>query len=311
MSIIGVDLGGTRIKTGIITNGKVEELAITEINSPKALLTYLPLLKSCIYELQQKTKGAEIKGIGLAFPGLVDTEKNIVIGTSQKYNDAPELNLVLWAKQELGLNLKIDNDARLACMGEWKYGAGKESSNMVMCTLGTGVGSAVIIDNRMLYGKHFQAGVLGGHFIIDFENTENRCSCGNYGCVEATASNWMIEQYALKHLMFKESRLSKIEKIDIAAVFDLSIKGDGLSILLRDHCINTWAVGIINLIHAYDPEVVVIGGGIMHSQDIILPYFKKVIAQRAWCPSGIPDIRTADYPDTAALLGTALLFKRN
>jgi glucokinase len=309
MSIIGIDLGGTRIKIGIIADGQVQELAITQVTSKNGLLTYLPFLKSSICQLKERTKRTDIRGIGIAFPGLVDTEKDLVIATSKKYDNAPALDLVKWAEQELGLKLKIENDARLACMGEWKYGAGKQSANMVMCTLGTGVGSAAIIDGKMLFGKHFQAGVLGGHFIIDFENTENQCSCGNYGCVEATASTWVIEQLAVKHPLYSKSKLNKREKIDFAAVFELSALGDELSTLLRDHCMNAWAVGIINLIHAYDPEVVVIGGGIMHSKDIILPHFKQVIAQRAWCPSGIPDIRTADYPDTAALLGTALLFK--
>src|SRR5690606_16320844 len=227
----------------------------------------------------------------------------------EKYDDAPALDLAKWSEAEFGLPLRIENDARLACMGEWKYGAGKGNSDMVMCTLGTGVGSAAIIDNKVLRGKHFQAGILGGHSIIDFENVSNRCSCGNYGCVEALASTWMIQAFVDKHPLFHDSQLSKLTKVDLAVVFELSAAGDALSILVRDRCMQAWAIGIVNLIHAYDPDLVVVGGGVMHSKNIILPYFKEVIAERTWCPSGTPEIRVADYPDTAALLGTSLLFK--
>jgi glucokinase len=180
---------------------------------------------------------------------------------------------------------------------------------MVMCTLGTGIGSAAIIDGKILRGKHFQAGILGGHSIIDFNNRERACSCGKYGCVEALASTWAVRDMAVKHRLFDTSRLNKLDKIDLSVIFDLSEEGDELSVLLRDHCMNVWSVGIVNLIHAYDPEVVVIGGGIMHSKEVLLPYFQKTIGERVWCPSGMPELRPAHYPDTAALLGAALLFE--
>ncbi|MEJ7779010.1 MAG: ROK family protein [Daejeonella sp.] len=309
MSVIAIDLGGTRIKTGIIENGAVGELSITDISINDGLSQYLPSLKDRIKYLQQQSDS--IEGIGIAFPGVVDTKRNTVIGTSGKYNDACTLDLVQWAEKEFGLALLLENDARLACLGEWRYGAGQGFSDMVMCTLGTGVGSAAIIDHKILRGKHYQAGILGGHSIIDFNNTENKCSCGNYGCVEATASTWMIGDLAKRHPLFAESKLSKLAAIDLQAVFQESEAGDALAGILRDHCMKAWGIGLINLIHAYDPEVVVIGGGIIHSKEIILPYFRKIIAERAWCASGMPEIRAAHYPDSAALLGTTTLFTKN
>ena len=310
MNIIGIDLGGTRIKTGIMANGRLEAIKIIEPAPGTPLQDYLELIGSDIRELQEDTGIVQITGMGLAFPGLVDPEKNIVIDTSRKYDDAPTLDLTQWAMDVFGLPLRLENDARLACLGEWKYGAGKESTDMVMCTLGTGVGSSAVIEGKILRGKHFQAGILGGHSIIDFQNAINQCSCGGYGCVEATASTWRIRGLAEDHPLFKSSVLSKSGKTDFALVFEASEAGDELAGILKKHCIDTWAAGIINLIHAYDPEVVVIGGGIMHSADILIPEFRRIITEKAWCPSGVPDIKKADFPDTAALLGITTLFQK-
>jgi glucokinase len=307
MSIIAVDLGGTRIKAGLIINGRVESLTIKEISTNEGLSDYLPVLHALIADLNRQDQS--VTGIGIGFPGLVDTDKNTVIDTSGKYNDAPDIDLVGWARDEFGLNLKIENDARLACLGEWKYGAGTGYDDMVMCTLGTGIGSSAIINGKILRGRHFQAGILGGHSIIDYRASQNVCSCGKYGCVEALASNWAVRKMATQHPLFRSSSLSTRDEIDLALIFEMSEQSDELSVLLRDHCMSVWSVGLVNLIHAYDPEVVVVGGGIMHAKEIVLPYFEEQIKKRLWCPSGVPELRSADYPDSAALLGATQLFE--
>lgn len=310
MSVIAIDLGGSRLKIGIVHNGEIQALSMMDIASADGIAGNLELLKTQINTLLNEVPAGSVDGIGLAFPGLVDTVQNQVIDTSKKYDDAPAINLAQWFVNEFGLELRMENDARLACLGEWKFGAGMGKSDMVMCTLGTGIGSAVIMNDRILRGKHFQAGVLGGHFIIDYQNTTNKCSCGNYGCVEAMASNWMVEKMSREHPFYPQSKLKTARRIDLATVFKLSEQQDELAVLLRNHCLKTWSAGLINLIHAYDPEIVVVGGGVMKSKNIILPYFKKNIAERAWCPSGFPEVVTATYPDTAALLGASLLFEQ-
>lgn len=307
MNIVGIDLGGTRIKTGIVTDGALKAVRMIDTITGASFENHLASIQADIISLQQETGIAKLDGIALAFPGLVDTKNNRVIDTSNKYDDALSLNITDWAKDTFGLELKLENDARLACMGEWKYGAGIGTNDMVMCTLGTGVGTSAIINGSVLKGKHFQAGILGGHSVIDFK-TDSQCSCGGFGCVESTASSWRIKSLAEKHPLFKTSLLCKAAKIDIASILQLSILGDELAVILKDHCISAWSAGIINLIHAYDPEIVVLGGGIMNSADIFIPEFKRIIKERAWCPSGMPEIKQAHYPDTAALLGAMTLF---
>lgn len=308
LGVAGIDLGGTRIKTGLIKGGEILASSVLKANPDKSLRTLLPQLKEEIIRLSEM-KRVQLQAIGLAFPGIVDSDKNKVIDTSGKYTDAPSIDMIRWTKETFGIPFRMDNDARLACLGEWRYGAGKGTSDMVMLTLGTGIGTAAIIDGKLLRGRHFQAGILGGHMVIDYKNKTDKCSCGRYGCAEAVASMWMIENKATQHPLFKKSLLAKADQIDWKTILILSEQEDELAEILKRHCLEVWAMELVNLVHAYDPEKVVIGGGISHAEQTILPYFRKALKEQAWCPRGIAEIHKTKFPDTAALLGAAALFE--
>lgn len=306
---IGIDLGGTRIKAGLIKNGQVLSSQIFDVGSNKKLKSVLPELEKQILQLSGM-QSDRIQGIGVAFPGVVDGNNHKVIDTSAKYSDAPVVDLVGWAKDTFGLSLKMDNDARLACLGEWHYGSGRGAVNMVMLTLGTGIGTAAVIDGKLLRGKHFQAGILGGHFMIDYKNRTLPCSCGKYGCAEAAASTWGIEGMAKRHSLFQKSALSTADRFDWQVILKLADQGDELSRIIKFNCLDAWVAVMVNLMHAYDPEIIVIGGGISQSGDFMVSYFEKALRERCWSPGGIPELRTAAFPDTAALLGAATLFDK-
>ncbi len=305
---IGIDLGGTRIKIGVVRKGCVLVSEVVRAYPGKGLKAVLPELEELIVRLAE-SENIEIKAVGMSFPGIVDSLKGQVIDTSGKYSDATDVDLNSWVKEAFGVPFRMDNDARLACLGEWQYGAGEGVANMVMLTLGTGIGTAAVIDGQLLQGRHFQAGILGGHLIIDYKNKVDRCSCGRYGCVEGIASMWMIEDKARQHPLFGESSLSKVDRIHWKVILELAEEGDQLSEILKEHCLEVWGICLINLIHAYDPERVVIGGGISYAEGLILPYFKKIVKERAWCAGGYPEIRKAKFPDTAGLLGIDVLFE--
>jgi glucokinase len=299
MNVVAVDLGGTRIKIGVVNGHRIISARIIPA-AGKELKKLLPLIKQQIGELLEETGISDAKRISIAFPGLVDTDRNTVIGASGKYEDAVGMDLSIWALQELNMRCRMENDARMACLGEWKYGAGRGSTDMVMCTLGTGTGTSAIINGKILRGKHYQAGILGGHFIIDWNSNEHS--------VEAFASIPVISKTAMGNPLYATSPLRHANKIDFATIFELSREGDALSDLLQRHCMRAWGTGLVNLVHAYDPEVVVVGGGVAHAKDVLIPYFNKMIAEKAWCAWGKPEVRPAQYPDTAALLGSSLLF---
>ena len=244
---------------------------------------------------------AVLRCIGLAFPGLVDPIHNRVISTNEKYDDACSISLDKWAWENWEVPFCMDNDARLAVAGEWWQGAARGKNNVVMMTIGTGIGTGVVIDGRLLYGQHFQAGSLGGHFVLDYKG--RRCSCGNKGCVEALSSSFFLPTIIREHALLSESFKRDADVYDFKRIFRLAQEGDEDALLIRNECMDIWASAIITYIHAYDPEVVILGGGILKSQEVIIPYISKRVDELAWCPSGKVPIVPAILGDDAALFG--------
>ncbi|MPM59748.1 Protein mlc [bioreactor metagenome] len=263
----------------------------------------LPRIKEAIDSIlfRQHIELAQLDGIGLAFPGLVDPNEGKVISTNEKYDDTCEYNLNAWIGQNWNLPFCIDNDARLAVLGEWRQGAARGKRNVVMMTIGTGIGTGVIIDGNVLYGQHYQAGSLGGHFVIDYKG--RLCTCGNKGCVEAMASSFFLSVIIQEHPQLSDSFKQLADKIDFKEIFGLAAVGNRDALLLRNECMDIWSAAIVTYIHAYDPEIVVLGGGIMNSADVIIPYIKERVDRYAWCPSSKVQIVTAQLSENAALYG--------
>ena len=129
--------------------------------------------------------------VGIAYPGLVDPVKQLVISASGKYTDATKFDFSAWSRGRFGCGCILENDANAALMGEIGYGCAAGETDAVLMILGTGVGTAAVMNGELVRGKHFQAGCLGGHFPVGGE--EWRCSCGGYGCVEANGSSWALK----------------------------------------------------------------------------------------------------------------------
>jgi len=300
---IGIDLGGTRIKAGLVADGKLLALDVVPAVSAQGLQASLPLMQQTIGQLihSQQLDPAGLSGIALAFPGLVDSVSQRILSTNQKYNDAIDTDLPAWVQAQWQVPFFIDNDARMAAVGEWKFGAGQGTDDLVAMTIGTGVGSSAIINGRLLRGKHFQAGCLGGHMSIHYKG--RLCNCGNIGCVEAHASTWSLRETLLQEPSLNYSLLAQSPRLDFSALFDAAEKKDSLAIRVQQECMDVWAAGVINLIHAYDPDVVVIGGGVMKSAAIILPYIQEKVARHAWTPWGTVNIRASNLTEEAGILG--------
>lgn len=303
MYTIAIDLGGTIIKIGLLREGKILDCIQMESHLSLGLLPNLPRIKKEI-ELLRTEWGIDLSclnGIGMAFPGLVNPGNNTVISTNEKYDDAQKIDLGKWVDDNWQVPFYMDNDARLAVVGEWYQGAAGGKNNVVMMTIGTGIGTGVIIDGKVLYGEHFQAGSLGGHFVVDYKG--RRCSCGNKGCVEAQASSFFLPRIIREHASLSESFKQKADMLDFKEIFTLAQKGNVDAMIIRNECMDVWSAAIITYIHAYDPEIVVMGGGIMNSRNIILPYISERVNRYAWCPSGKVTIVSSQLEDNAALLG--------
>jgi glucokinase len=302
---VGIDLGGTRVKLGLLNDNIILEKKIFDIQSGKGLQANLYELEIAIDDLLGKyeVKTDCLQGIGFAFPGLVDHVSKKIISTNKKYDDGPGLNLNDWVKKKWDTTFYIDNDARMAAVGEWKFGTAKGINDLVVVTIGTGIGSSAVIEGRLLRGKHFQAGCLGGHFTVQYNG--NACTCGNIGCVEAQASTWNISQMIKADPGFSSSSLVTEPLLDFYNVFKTTHAKDELANRIKYECMNIWSAGIINLIHAYDPEVVILGGGIMNSREEIIPYIRQRVKQYAWCPWGDVQIKASALMENAAILGVS------
>ncbi len=305
MSVIAIDLGGTNIKFGISENGRLLATAHVRVPSSERFASVLPLIETQVDELMARTGCSEIEGIGMAFPTIVDSDRMRLLYKYVKYQDANELDLAAWAREKWNAPLAMENDARAALVGEWQHGAGQGARHLVMVTLGTGVGSAALVNGQLLKGSHFLAGNLGGHQIIRYNG--NACNCGNTGCLESEASSWALPAVLKGDARYPDSPFARGEKHDYQAVFRLAATGEPLALWAREHSLEAWAAGILNLVYAYDPERVVIGGGVMNSADLILPFIQNKINSAAWLPPDALKVVAAQEPDWAGVLGMAFL----
>lgn len=306
---VGIDLGGTLIKIGLLQSGNLLFQTKLEAHSGGGLKNQLPTIVSAINDLLNTAQALprQVSGIGLAFAGLVDSEQQRILSTNKKYDDGPEIDLLAWARDQWGWPLFALNDARMALLGEWQCGAAKGYNQVVLITLGTGIGSAVLINKELLIGKHFQAGNLGGHLVINHRGT--RCTCGNYGCVEAEASSWRLPELIRSHSKFAGSQLYAADVLDFKTLLHWVANGDEVAVDIFQHCLSAWSAALVSLVHAYDPEVIVLSGGIMHAANLLLPILQTNLDQRAWTPWGKVQLLKARHPDTAALFGADYLVR--
>ncbi|KXH84533.1 ROK family protein [Chryseobacterium kwangjuense] len=305
--VIAIDMGGTRIKIGIVKDKVILASASIDADSGNGLRNRLPYIEKMVKDLinGQKLSSEDIAGLGIASPGIIDTNEKKILSIDKKFGDAPEIDLEEWCRQAFGLSFCIENDARAALLGEWKYGKAKNYDNAVLMTLGTGVGSAAVMEGHLLRGKHFTAGILGGHFVINYKG--EICNCGNKGCVETEASTWKLPSIAKKNNSFSDSQIANLATIDYELIFKLAGEGDFAAMEIREQSLQAWSACAINLIHAYDPEILVLTGGIMASSSYIIPYIRQQVENHAWTPWGKVKIEEAEFPASAALYGMAYL----
>jgi len=304
---IGIDLGGTTVKLGLVKEDAIVATIAIPAHAKSGLASSLPFVEDAIEKLllEKNLKIKQVNGIAIGFPGLVNNITKRIISTNKKYDDAVDVDLEKWAHDKWNVPLVLENDARAAAVGEWKFGAGKGYDNIVMITIGTGIGSAAIMEGRLLRGKHFQAGCLGGHISVQYDGRQ--CTCGNIGCAEAYGSTWSLQEIAKASEHFENSKLKQLPRIDFKALFTLAEEEDSLAISILDDCMKVWSAAIVNLVHAYDPEAVILGGGVLESADKILPYLTRTVHQHAWCPWGKVHLRASSLLNDAGILGAAYL----
>jgi glucokinase len=306
-----IDLGGSHATVAAVLGAQVLASRELAMDSSRNLAPALDQFANAMRELasELRIEPSQFLGVALGFCGLADARIGRVISTNKKYEDAPEIDFQSWSQKEFALPFAIENDARMALLGERHCGAARGCDNLVMITLGTGIGGAAMIEGKLLRGRHAQAGCLGGH--LPAKVGGRACTCGAVGCMEAEASGWALPIMAKEWNGFSDSALARRDRIDFRSVFELARSGDRVASEIRDYCLQVWANASVGLIHAYDPEMIVIGGGVMRSADVILPYVQRFVHDHAWTPWGKVRIVAAELGNNAGLFGAVPLLSGN
>ena len=291
-TILGIDIGGTNLVVGVVAEDGSRMLTLGQEptrpeEGPDAVLLRLgALARRTIVEAGRVEPSAEIIGVGVGAPGPLDTRRGIIFLT-------PNLGWVDMPLRQrmadlLDLPTTLDNDANCAVLGEWWRGAARGSRHAIGFTIGTGIGGGIIVDGRLYHGASDCAGEFG-HMTID--TAGRRCNCGNYGCLEAYASGPAIALRATEALESGvESRL--LEYVDgnpagitAQVVYQAAQDGDGLaSEVVRDTA-KYLGTGIANLVNVFNPEVVVVCGGVTLAGERLFAPLRQEVARRAFKPA--------------------------
>jgi glucokinase len=303
--VLAADLGGTRIKLGVVDARGVRAHVTINAAARAGLTPQLDVIREALNALCARVglNPRDAVGIGLGLPCLVDAEQGRVLSAIDKYPDAADVKLQPWVAKSWGIPLRLENDVCFAALGEHRFGAARGVDNAVIMTIGTGIGTAAIIGGDLLRGVHGQAGCLGGHMTVVVNGAE--CVCGNRGCLETEAASWALPRLVRRQPGYAKSALSDADTVSFPDVFDTAARGDTVARAVLDHCLACWSAGVVNLVHAYDPEIIVLGGGVLARQDIIVPHLQAYVARHAWTPWGTPRVVAAAEPNEAALLGVA------
>jgi glucokinase len=309
---LGVDLGGTNIAVGLVNeNGEIVAKKSTKTLAQRGYEEIVADMARLCKELISENNIAEddIVSAGIGAPGSIDKEKGRVIyANNLNFCDTP---LADELKKHINKPVFIDNDANCAAWAEYMAGSSKGFSTSVMITLGTGVGSGVIIDGKLQGGFNFCGGELG-HTVIDVNGP--LCTCGRKGCFEvfssATGLVNMTKEYAEKDKASKLWKYTKEGKFNGRSAFLAADEGDETAKAVVENYIKHLAVGVANIINIFQPEIFVIGGGVANEGDnLIKPLTKMVFSQTYTNPNIVPmcNIVKAKLGNDAGIIGAALL----
>jgi len=312
---IGVDLGGTSIKLGIVTNtGRLIKKISVQTEAEKGPKKVIDNIISGIRELTAKSK-YNIDGIGIGCPGVVTPGKGIV-ENPPNLPGWEKVNIGKVIRKEFKKNVFVDNDANAAAIGELTFGSGKNYKSFIMITLGTGVGGGIVINKKIYHGDFGAAGEIG-HISIDFNGP--KCNCGSYGCIEAYAGNLYLRERVRTELRkHPESKMWKLINNDLSKVSPRNVQlaaetGDAFAKSVIDELGVHLGSAFASLCNVLDISVFVIGGGIAGFGKPLFDSIKKTISRRVMAPIR-PRVRVlpAKLKNDAGIKGaSALVFHQN
>lgn len=302
----GVDVGGTSVKIGLFTtDGEVEdkwEIKTRKENAGANILADIAASLNEKLESKHITK-EEIEGVGIGVPGPIKEDGTVLSCVNLGWG---EFNVKDEMKKLSGFdNIKVNNDANVAALGEMWQGGGRGYKNIIMVTLGTGVGGGVIYGGKILSGVRGAAGEIG-HMTVNPTEIE-ACNCGKHGCLEqfASATGIVKEAKRLLELTDRETILRGLKSFSAKDVLDGAKQGDKVSLEVVDKLGSCLGMILSHVAAVIDPEAFVIGGGVSRAGDILTDVIKKHYEENVMIPLKGKIFHLAELGNDAGIYGSA------
>lgn len=311
---IGIDVGGTNVKIALVDEkGKIIYSNSVPTYAKMGYEYTVNNIKQAIRDLMKETNTTEknIEGIGFDFPGQVDCKKGIVklAPNIPGWVNVPIAQMI---EEEFHIPTKIDNDVRCAALGELKFGAGKGCENFVCITVGTGIGSGLVINGKVVRGASNAAGEIG-HIKLQMQGGPI-CGCGDTGCLEAFASGPSIVAMAQEYIKggkstkFREMAAAEGGEITPYMVAKAAEEGDPVAKRIFEIVGEYIGIGLTSVINLLNPEKVIIGGGVAEAGDLLFGPIRRTIKERAMVVAGeAVEIVPAQLGNSAGVIGASML----
>ena len=312
LPVVAIDIGGTKIACGIIS--PQYQVLAKEYHLTLADEGVEPVIGRIVSAIEQiiVPRGialSQLHAISIGAAGAIDSERGLVTFSPNLpgWHNIPLRDIVI---ERLGIKTWLINDTNAAALAEHYLGVGQGVNNLIYLTLGTGIGGAIILDNKLYKGASGSAGEIG-HMTIDVNGL--RCKCGNIGCWETLASGTAVAREAIARIRngegssLTEMVAGRIENITAEKVAMAASEGDSLALGVINKVATYLGVGLVNLVNIFNPEVIVVGGGMAKMGDLLLDPARQVVTDRAF-PVAAKAVRivTTQLGDDAGMLGAAL-----
>lgn len=309
---VGVDLGGTNIAVGVLSETGEILGKVSRPTRPKREPS--EVINDIVYTIQDaldaaKINKSDIKAIGIGIPGMANKEGVVVDCVNLYWKNVPLRQPI---EEVFGIPVLIENDATVAGLAEYEMGKMKGAESGVFITLGTGIGGGIVIDGKVRSGFNGVGSEIG-HMAIG-DNFYN-CNCGQNGCLETFASSTAVIKYAQKIIrernpetLIMEMTSGSIDGINGEIIFEAAKKGDEIANEVVDRCVKYLARGITNLIQVLDPEVIVLGGGIANAGEFLRKKVEDRVEETKFVKSfPVGHIKLAKLKNDAGIIGAAFL----
>ena len=310
---IGIDVGGTNVKLALVSpDGKIIYSNSIPTHAEMGYEYTINNIKEAIHTLMKETdsRAEDIQGIGFGFPGQVDYKSGVVrlAPNIPGWVDIPIAKMI---EDEFHIPTRVDNDVRCAALGELNFGAGKGCENLICITVGTGIGSGLIINGKLVRGASNAAGEIG-HIKLQMHDGPI-CGCGDTGCMEAFASGPSIVAMAENYILGgKSTKFRELANPDITPyiVYEAAKTGDPVAKRIFNVIGEYIGIGLSSVINLLNPEKVIIGGGVAASGEYLLNPIKETVKKRAMKIAGeAVEIVPAQLGNTAGVIGASMLIE--